>query len=300
MHAITTWLMAIAVVSQCGVNSQNDPASKARTEEIVDTLRKYERYDRYFGELFQGPPAGLSRDKLLEWERQIFVKLFQCRVELTLLFLDGPCPAAVKRFLLASPDSAMSLLDCERLLLDQAAENLQLSLLEVLDSEDRELKDLLPKFREQFKPSRSHDTRWLDKKGKQVPGWYIDRLYEVDPEGALFTFAVLWSNKEFVNKNREELEWTFHVVKTYVRRLRYPNRLQPGDLELGRKQLKWLWDTKEWWARRYVVEILGKVAPPLAFEKAIRELENENHPYVKPRIQELQLIRILQERGFGK
>jgi len=51
----------------------------------------------------------------------------------------------------------------------------------------------------------------------------------------------------------------------------------------------------EWRARQYVVEI-ANFYPQLAFENALHEMMNEQHPLVAPRVEELRLVERLQRQ----
>lgn len=290
-------------------------------QKIVETMKKFEASKRQF--VGQETPKGVNRDM---WRLELYQSMWKCLFEVGNLFeIHEHCPEAMVEIILAAggtPDY-LNPHDPFSQWFDffETISYLRLLYLQVLDSgEDARLKELLPKLRDEFVPAiqSSGDRQFLERykdANKRVPQWYVERAFastsqsDVTREPPLlkhespyeglsriaYELFLHEQDTEFVRDNYTEVEWSFHIIDTYGLRCKY-NRARPRDRELAKKQLKWLWDTKKWWARRYVVEVMDR-SPELAFETIVEELQREQDPYVAPRIARLKLVERLAQQN---
>jgi hypothetical protein len=94
--------------------------------------------------------------------------------------------------------------------------------------------------------------------------------------------------EEQKRQHAQEMEWLIHCVDVAYYRSRYLKQADREDIKPARQQLKWLlWNYPQWWAGRYVVEVLIRT-PELASEELLEELHKQSHPYVTKRLPELE------------
>lgn len=309
------------------VAQRADPCRDDRRNKIIETFREIHRYTKAL--FHDGPPKGVDP---LRWAYDCRIAYFKHKEELKYLFEAGPCPEAVAELILQFDGSAVEYFG-RFLHLDgfsKGAMNMRISFLQLLEGGDERLKDKLPGLRQCFRPDFLHDLEYLKQRyaaaKKPLPKWYLDKAFEtiggttlldafgidLPFKGPLFyggaaiaarKFSVFYEeDAKFMDVEKEqEMAWALHLVESYGIRLLYERVLLerpvllPQDIERAKGGLKWLWDTKRWWARRYVVEILD-ASPELAFEGIIEELKKEQHPYVAYRIADLKLIEKLEKQ----
>jgi hypothetical protein len=178
------------------------------------------------------------------------------------------------------------------------------SYIELLESKDEKVRQFVQEELPQvLRPSSGQQQQFrhfltgyltqLRQQGKAEPARLVDLLFDSNPE---FTLEVFWSlSKEFSQlpeeqkrQHAQEMEWLVHCVDVAYYRSRYLKQADPEDIKPARQQLKWLlWNYPQWWAGRYVVEVLIRT-PELASEELLEELHKQSHPYVTKRLPELE------------
>ncbi|MCI0638284.1 MAG: hypothetical protein L0Y72_05945 [Gemmataceae bacterium] len=125
---------------------------------------------------------------------------------------------------------------------------------------------------------------------KTPPAGLVDYVFDISPSRALLLLGEIYSKEPKFGNWPRDLMWSDHVVTTVG--WRASNRfLQEGDLEKARKELDHLSKHEGWYARRYVVEILGGVPrfhgtwgnPKLGTPEIIERLTKDSHPLVRER-----------------
>ncbi|MCS7160162.1 MAG: hypothetical protein RMJ19_06795 [Gemmatales bacterium] len=319
---LAVWAILLFFASSLPERAVSEPAQADEERRVKKILEAYQKYCEAFEEIWNGAPPPGDEEERNRHAAQLFHKLWSGLIECNMLFYK-PCPEAIVQMILRDGVRAKDMIGA---LLPPPGpefnENIRLSLLQVLDeNKDPRIQHLIPQFRATVRPLlvSGEDEKFLERYrlAKQLPPkWYIDRAFSevsydlsihnlIAPyqrfyplvDEALYYFAL--NDPDFIggpedDDNLKEIERTLYVMQAY--RLRFEaERLEQRDIDLVRTQLKWLWNTKKWWARRYVVEILAQ-DPRLAFPNALKELAAEEHPYVAPRITELRLLRELEER----
>lgn len=297
-------LVCLSYWGQASRHALSQRPEKCDPEIVRRIVAAFTRVNTFLHMLEKGPTTPEDKAEALRYA-----------YELLLLFERyGPCPTAIAEIILMEKDSVWDFLWPFYDAFPVDYTKFRLSYLELLERGDERLKDHLPKLRKEFVPDFKYDGKFLEHykiARKPFPSWYVERAFTCSPHDlrhnttlpdnllsvfhakslAARLFCYLEEDDEFLKHRADDLDWSIHVIETYGVRLNF-DRATPEDAELARTQLKWLWATGKWWARRYVVEVL-EISPQLAYDGVIEELTKERHPYVGPRIDELKLVQLL-------
>jgi|GEM_PF-3974604 len=303
------FLIATALGAICCLALAQNPKG---AEERATRMRKLAIEWSACSNMLEGPPGRIPLEQRLEIGR----KQFDLLLEGAKLFRDGPCPDAVAELIILGEQPGHEWLWLFQAQLAYIAPipyyESYLSLLEGKDEHlNKRLGHALEKARKEFRITFEHPhigafedflKRYV-RAGEMIPLWFIDGAYR-DTRDADKAMEFFWRYDEQAKKELDwaDIEWARHIVALYRWRVLHSEtfrreRVAPEDLAKARRQLEWLWNTGRWWARRYVIEMLGE-HPELAFQGATNQVKVEGHPYIVRRVKELDEGGFLQRLEF--
>jgi hypothetical protein len=262
-----------------------------RARELIKRWREDEkRLARLQQELEELERQGKITRK--EMDRRFTDELLDCQGKLIRHIVDVViAPEVLAEFILANPppnDVRFNLMDVA-LLWALTKPNVALACIMLLDDLNIVVAEQAEEFVCRLADTKEKSLREADRdyiikmkyEGKPLSEKYVNLRFKQDPHHLLNCFAIAYLTDDKDQERRSHALGVAKNMEIYFCRQAYgPFELVGQERKVAQRELRWLWhNVPYWWARRYVVEMIGRDLR-LAYEGFVEDLVKEQHAYV--------------------